>query len=133
MNAQDIERMFPWGPAKLVPTRYGPRMLRKLESPTESDLRMFDAHRGDLEKRGVHLGESAQSAYGGIGLVWWQKVKEEVPPELIAKTEVREINNNELTQACKEVDAQGGRITALDHLKAGYKLTIIWPAEKGQA
>lgn len=125
MKAEEIERMFPWGPAKLVPTRYGPRLLRRVEGLTQAAYDTFLAREAELSRRGVKL------EYDGLGkhLVWWQKVKEEVPPEQQARTEFRDILNNDLAATCEEVKAKGGWVCAAERVRNGYRLTITWPAE----
>ena len=99
---QALEALLPWSKPREVPTKRGPRILRKAE-PNEAFWAAWRAGKPQLQAHGVNVGKSDYGASAGQWEVcWWQEIPQELRVARAASVEASRAADAEINVPCPE-------------------------------
>ena len=100
-----LEALLPWGTAREVPTKYGPRILRKCKlNGDEHSERFWNAWRAgkeQLKAAGIGVGKNDYEG-GDWEATWWREIPAEIASERKAAVEASRSNDAEIDVPCPE-------------------------------
>lgn len=100
-----LESLLPWGTAREVPTKYGPRILRKCKlNGDEHSERFWNAWRAgkeQLKAAGVGVGKNEYEG-GEWEATWWREIPTEIATERKAAVEASRATDAEVDVPCPE-------------------------------
>lgn len=100
-----LEALLPWGTAREVPTKYGPRILRKCKlNGDEHSERFWNAWRAgkeQLKAAGIGVGKNDYEG-GDWEATWWREIPAKIASERKAAVEASRANDAEIDVPCPE-------------------------------